>query len=489
MAAVVSETETTPTLIDCTDKQDGGIMKEIYVEGDGPTPQNGDRVEAHYVGTLEDGTKFDSSRDRGDPFKFTIGKGQVIRGWDEGFATMKKGEKAMLTIRSEYGYGENGSPPKIPGGATLKFEVELLSFGPKPKEKWELTDEEKLAKGNELKADAKEMFKDKKFDDALSTYETALDYVQDLKEEAAKALVLSLRLNIAICGTKTKSYKKSVTQATKVLENEGPSNPKALYWRAVAQKKLANYKEAKKDIVAAIKLEPKNKAMRKEYDAIKKAMKDAKNKEKNAFGNMFSKVSMYTEKADIEKAVKWEGPLPRVFFEMEMGEEKLGRIEMELFANVVPKTAENFRQLCTGEAGVGKSGKPLHYKGSTFHRVIPNFMCQGGDFTRGNGTGGESIYGEKFDDENFKMKHDTKGLLSMANSGPGTNGSQFFITTTETPHLDGKHVVFGKVINGYDVVEKIEQCEKGANDKPVADVIIADCGEIEVIGDDESKGE
>ena len=116
-------------------------------------------------------------------------------------------------------------------------------------------------------------------------------------------------------------------------------------------------------------------------------------------------------------------------------------------------------------------------------------MCQGGDFTRGNGTGGESIYGEKFDDENFKMKHDTKGLLSMANSGPGTNGSQFFITTTETPHLDGKHVVFGKVINGYDVVEKIEQCEKGANDKPTADVIIADCGEIEVIGDDESKGE
>lgn len=335
----------------------------------------------------------------------------------------------------------------------------------------------------------KKCLKIKKFDNALSTYETALDYVQDLKEEAAKALVLSLRLNIAICGTKTKSYKKSITQATKVLENEGPSNPKALYWRAVAKKKLANYKEAKKDIVAAIKLEPKNKAMRKEYDAIKKAIKDAKNKEKNAFGNMFSKVSMYTEKADIEKAVKWEGPLPRVFFEMEMGEEKLGRIEMELFANVVPKTAENFRQLCTGEAGVGKSGKPLHYKGSAFHRVIPNFMCQGGDFTRGNGTGGESIYGEKFDDENFKMKHDTKGLLSMANSGPGTNGSQFFITTTETPHLDGKHVVFGKVINGYDVVEKIEQCEKGANDKPVADVIIADCGEIEVIGDDESKGE
>ena len=482
MSAVVSENETKPALVDCTTEQDGGIMKEILKEGEGPTPANGDEVVAHYVGTLEDGTKFDSSRDGGDPFKFTIGKGQVIRGWDQGFATMKKGEKAVLTIRSEYGYGENGSPPKIPGGATLKFEVELLSFGPKPKEKWEMTDDEKLAKGNELKASAKELFKQQKFGEALTTYESALDYVENLGD-AGKDIILSLRLNMAISGTKAREYKKSIAQATKVLEAEGPQNAKALYWRAVANKKMSNFKEAKKDIVAAIKLEPKNKSMRKEYDAIKKAVKDAKAKEKSAFGNMFSKVSMYSEKADVEKAVEWDGPLPRVYFDMEMGEEKLGRIEMELYANVVPKTAENFRQLCTGEAGVGKSGKPLHYKGSTFHRVISNFMCQGGDFTKGNGTGGESIYGEKFDDENFKMKHDTKGLLSMANAGPGTNGSQFFITTTETPHLDGKHVVFGRVVKGYDVVEKIEGCEKGASDKPVVDVVIADCGEIKACND------
>ncbi|MCS7467778.1 peptidylprolyl isomerase [Stieleria sp. ICT_E10.1] len=167
----------------------------------------------------------------------------------------------------------------------------------------------------------------------------------------------------------------------------------------------------------------------------------------------------------------------KVYFDIEINGEPAGRIVMGLFGEDVPKTAENFRALCTGEKGVGKMGKPLHYKGSKFHRVITEFMLQGGDFTAGNGTGGESIYGEKFADEKFAFPHDEVGLLSMANAGPNTNGSQFFITTVKTPWLDGKHVIFGRVIEGMDVVKRIESLgsRSGATRLPI---VIADSGEL-----------
>jgi len=161
---------------------------------------------------------------------------------------------------------------------------------------------------------------------------------------------------------------------------------------------------------------------------------------------------------------------PRVFFDMTANGQALGRIVMELRADVVPKTAENFRALCTMEKGFG-------FKNSSFHRVIPGFMCQGGDFTNHNGTGGKSIYGTKFQDENFQLKHTEPGILSMANAGPNTNGSQFFLTVAATSWLDGKHVVFGKVVEGMNVVKAIEA--KGSQSGKTSEkIMIADCGQL-----------
>lgn len=469
-------------LIDVSFDKNGGVMKKIlkHAPKDALCPPESSSVTAHYVGTLSDGTEFDSSRKRGVPFTFTIGQNQVIRGWDEGFASMKVGEKAVLTVRSDYGYGESGSPPKIPPGATLNFEVELISFKEKEKEKWELTDEERRDRATEMKEAGTVLFKAGKFDEAAVKYESAAEIVFDDEEgehvpDDDQALYISCCGNAAMCYIKLGDWSSAIHACKKVLDVD-KDNVKALYRRGVAKMRCGLFKESKADLMAAHNIDKSNKDVRKSLAQLKEAMTNSKKKEKAAYSGMFDKVSMYTDKSSIVYP-NASGDNPHVYFTIKQGDSELGKIVMQLYADITPKTAENFRALCTGEKGTSsKSGKPLHFKGCTFHRIIKDFMIQGGDFTNGDGTGGESIYGERFTDENFKVKHTEGGLLSMANAGPNTNGSQFFITSRATPHLDGKHVVFGRVMEGMEVVRIMEDVEKGDNDRPKEALVIEDCG-------------
>lgn len=334
-----------------------GLQIEVLTAGptDGDRPTANDPCLCHYTGTLIDGTIFDSSVQRGKPATFA--PSQVIAGWTEALQRMTPGDKWIVTVPSELGYGDRGSGAKIPGGSVLVFELELISF-------------------------QEPSWKDK----------------------------LSFQ---------------NIVMALLVL--------------------------------------------------------------KQVYGMFFSGGgSVNGEVVELKTAESHEGN-SRVWLDVSLDDKPAGRLNFVLFNNVVPRTAENFRALCTGEKGTAKSGKPLHFKNSTFHRVIPGFMLQGGDFTRHNGTGGESIYGTKFDDEfdNGMVKHSVPGLLSMANSGRNTNGSQFFVTTAVTSHLDGKHVVFGRILaddkTSLAVVQAIERVGSGSGATSVP-VRVTACGEETTCG-------
>jgi len=306
----------------------------------------GDNVRIHYVGTLENGEQFDSSRERGEPIAFAVGGGMMIPGFDAGVLGMAVGEKKSIKCAPKDAYGDVRPENilRVPKKDVVDaVGAEYVKVG------------EKLMVGQGMPAEIVEITDD----------EVALDANHPL---AGKTLNFDI------------------------------------------------------EVVTIERLDVKH---------------------REAF---------------------------KCFFDITIGGEAAGRIVMEIRGDVTPKTGENFRQLCTGEAGFG-------YKNSPFHRVIPGFMCQGGDFTARNGTGGKSIFGNKFADENFQLKHTGAGILSMANAGPNTNGSQFFLCTAETAWLDGKHVVFGKVIEGMDVVKKVEKVgsKSGAVSK---EVLIANCGEM-----------
>jgi peptidylprolyl isomerase len=271
---------------------DGGLLKKLLVEGNGDFPNDGDEVEAHYTGTLDDDTVFDSSRDRGKTFKFQIGRGSVIKGWDKGFATMRKGEKAVLRCRSDYAYGKRGQG-KIPADATLNFDVELINFGPKKKERWEYSDDEKIAEANKIKETGNEYFKAKAFQDALTAYEEAASIVSESAD--LEALYIACKLNSAQACISLLDYASAVTHASEVIKKDS-NNVKALYRRGLSRNHLGLSEEALADLHQALVLDSDNKSVKLEIAKAKKSIADAKKKTKAVYGNFFSKVSMYDDK-------------------------------------------------------------------------------------------------------------------------------------------------------------------------------------------------
>jgi len=339
-----------------------GLQYEVLATGskDGPHPNATSPCVCHYKGTLLNGDVFDSSYSRGSPTTFQ--PNQVVKGWTEALQLMRPGDKWKLFLPSELAYGDRGAGGKIPGGAVLIFELELL--------------------------------------EVKSSFTSGLGDVVDRAIAYVRQEPMVLLLVIG-----------GLYMLYQMFGGGGGGAG------AKEQVKLA----------------------------------DAAGAPENA----------------------------RVFMDIKIGDGEPERIEMVLFSKHYPKTAENFRALCTGEKGTGKSGKELTFKKSKFHRIIPGFMCQGGDFTAGNGTGGESIYGSKFADEwdSGFISHEKPFMLSMANAGPNTNGSQFFLTVAACKWLDGKHVVFGHVTEGVDTVKKMEAAgtQGGTPKQPVA---IVDCGEV-----------
>jgi len=271
----------------------------VLVEGDASegTPFEGAEVQVHYVGTLlSDGSKFDSSRDRPGNFKFTLGRGAVIKGWDKGVATMRKGEKAELFCRADYAYGESGSPPKIPGGATLKFEVELLSWAEKQKERWELSASEKLEAARKLKAEGGTAFKAGNWMDAHEKYSLAVGWVEhsyDFPDEADKTVASELHatclLNGVQCSLKAEEWLDAVAGCTKVLglsDLPGASRVKALYRRGCARIKSCDFADARADLREACKLDPKSREIRDAFASIKEAEAATKKADAGLFAKM-----------------------------------------------------------------------------------------------------------------------------------------------------------------------------------------------------------
>lgn len=347
--------------------------------------------------------------------------------------------------------------------------------------KFDFTLEERRDMALKAKDEGKKNFIAKKFNEAARCYRNAIEYVEwDKENQDSVVLVRDCHNNLTLLAIKQGRWAEGVANAGKVLEIE-PKNVKGLQRRAKCFTQLKDYESAAADLEAVLEALPADPEATRQLKALQARKRAEEKRRRKKFQEMFAKETFYKE----EKLEIDDPNNPKVFMDIQIAgasetdAPELHRLEMVLYQNIVPKTVKNFLCLCTGEKGMAPPPNekvPLSYKNSIFHRLIKGFMIQGGDFTNHNGTGGVSIYGEKFADENFKIKHSGRGDLSMANAGKDTNGSQFFITFAKTTWLDNKHVVFGRVVKGLEKLDFLEAIETETGDKPKREIRIVECG-------------
>ena len=522
----ISPNKDSKVLIKYLERKSPEEVKNLLLESNVKEhPEKGETCEVFYIASLEDGEAFDSNEKStgGKPFVFETGRGVIIKGWEVALANMTIGDKVQLKISSDYAFGKNGYDKfKVPPHANLKFDLTLLNYYKK----------ESITYARRIKEKGVAYFKDKKIINAITQFEQALDVIKkgefdkvedkkqleettetnnkenkDDKEEKdelpkysfkkeVETLKLSLQLNLGNCYYKQEQYEKAVNILKAYIEINR-NNPKAFYFKGLCNYKLCffstnvmeNYGEAKRALMRLENLVPANEAgvveLRKCVEEIEFHIKKSKEegKEEFTYGSAKSSVvkfggGLYDDKESREKPRDIpeivDSSNPKVFLDLQQGEDPSFRIEIELFKNVVPKTAENFRLLCTGENPEG-----LSYKGTIFSKVIKDFMMLGGDNFHQSVKGGCSVYGEKFEDENFRLNHSKGGVLSMGNYGSNTNGSEFMITFSACSWLNGNNVVFGRIISGFDKIKEFEVSVKtNKDDIPLKSIVIVDCGEI-----------
>ena len=453
----------------------GGVLKKIGFEGvtsggEGK-PEKGFTVEIKYVMRTEEGNVVDvSCNDVWDnkEYKFVIGMREVIEGMDIAVMSMKRREKSRFFIRSDFAFGSEGCPPKILQNVSwLIIDIELMAFRRPYRDKLFLRNNEVMPYVLKRKEQGNAFYRTKEYWKAVHEYKNSLKAIEFVDDPMYKIplrdVAVSLLSNLSAAHLALANWKRVIKYCSQVLELE-PQNEKALFRRSQALREYPDrLEEARKDLAQAIRIAPNNKNIREAYAKVIEEVKKKRKEDREAYGGIFQKDNqIYLEKK------------PRVFFEISHGKALLGRIEMDLFNQRVPKTAENFRRLCVGDKKTG-----LSYKGTVFHRVIEDYIIQGGDVTLSNGKGGRSVYGATFEDESLEGKCDKRGLLCMANSGPNTNQSQFFILLAPCPELEGKYVVFGKVVAGFGVLKKMESVEcNEATDAPVVPLKVFKCGQV-----------